>query len=86
MNMLLPQYPSICKTYVSDFEIGPRLAREPFRELPDEPHDPEILPDLPPEQEPDLSPEIPDEPEPEILPDRYEPEINPSPELRSGIC
>ena len=81
MNMLMPHCPSISETDLSNFATGPRLAKEPFRELPDEPHDPEIRPDLPPEQQPDLSPEIPDEPAPEIYPDRYEPEISPSPEL-----
>ncbi len=85
MNMLMPHYLCISWPHFSDFETGPRLAKEPLRELPEEPHDPEIRPDLPPEQQPDLSPEIPDEPAPEIFPDRYEPEISPSPELCSEI-
>ncbi len=61
--------------------IGPWLASQPFRELPEVPHDPEIRPDLPPEQQPDLFPEIPDAPAPEIFPDRNEPEISPTPEF-----
>ncbi len=57
------------------------LAKEPVREIPDEPHDPEIQPDLPPEPLPNLSPEIPDSPSPEVFPGRSEPEIGPSPEF-----
>jgi hypothetical protein len=61
--------------------MRPQSAKEPIREIPDEPHEPEILPDLPPEPEPDLSPEIPDTPVPEIIPGGNEPEISPSPDF-----
>jgi hypothetical protein len=60
---------------------GPQLTKEPVREIPEEPHEPEILPDLPPQLEPDLLPEIPDVPAPEIAPGGHEPEISPSPEF-----
>ncbi len=56
------------------------LTKEPVREIPDEPDDPEISPDLP-ETLPNLAPEIPDVPSPEILPDRNQPEISPSPDF-----
>lgn len=59
-------------------DTPPQSAKEPVREIPDEPREPEILPDLPPERKPDLSPEIPDYPVPEIIPDGNEPEISPS--------
>jgi len=62
-------------------EHGLQLANEPVREIPGEPHEPEIQPDLPPEPLPNLSPEIPDNPSPEVFPDRDEPEISPSPEF-----
>jgi len=37
------------------FDHGLLLAKETIREIPDEPHDPEIQPDLPPEPRPNLS-------------------------------
>ncbi len=60
---------------------GLLIAKEPVREIPDEPHDPEIQPDLPVIPLPDLSPEIPDDPSPEILPGHIAPEISPSPDF-----
>lgn len=60
---------------------GLQLAKEPAREIPDEPHEPEIQPDLPPEPLPNLLPEIPATPSPEVFPDRGKPEISPSPEF-----
>jgi hypothetical protein len=60
---------------------GSKGGKDPVREIPDQPQEPEILPDLPPEPEPDLFPEIPDNPIPEISPGGHEPEISPSPEF-----
>lgn len=81
MIMFLPHGHFFSRVTSHGSGICPWLSSEPFRELPDVPHDPEIRPDLPPEQQPDLFPEIPDAPAPDILPDRNEPEISPTPEF-----
>ncbi|MCA9131841.1 MAG: hypothetical protein KDA45_01745 [Planctomycetales bacterium] len=56
-------------------------AKEPPAEIPEEPHDPEIVPDLPAEPTPGIAPELPPEPSPEILPEPLTPEINPQREF-----
>ena len=81
MEMQLPEYFWSSQRSNPSSEHGLQLAKEPVREIPGEPHDPEIQPDLPPEPLPNLSPEIPDNPSPEVFPDRDEPEISPSPEF-----
>jgi hypothetical protein len=81
MKLQNPQLMSSSQKFPVDCDNWIELSKEPVREIPDEPDDPEITPDLPPETRPDLAPEIPDIPSPEIFPDRNQPEISPSPEF-----
>jgi hypothetical protein len=61
---------------------GPHhLTNKEPSEIPEEPDDPEIEPDFPPEPIPDFNPEIMPEPAPEILPDLDAPEFEPFPEF-----
>ena len=73
----MPEYKSKVHQSVLAHDYHPCVSKDPVREFPDEPQDPEILPDLPAETVPDLPLEIPDDPRPEILPDKTEPEISP---------
>lgn len=81
MNPKMPQYWLSSQHFLATENKRVLQAQSPTREIPDEPHEPEIRPDLRPEPMPELAPEIPDIPSPEIVPDRSQPEISPSPEF-----